>query len=91
MPDKISKITAFSCSLKFREALPLRKWESLVGKLISYAMLNRPILSDFKKVYEGTPRRLCDPIAVIHPKDPRFNQNSSHMLELEYIIYLKLL
>lgn len=87
MSDKISKITAFSRRLKFREALP-QKWESLVGKLIFYAMLIHPILSAFQKFYEGTPRRVCDLLALITSKDPLFNPTSSHMLDLESIISL---
>lgn len=86
MPDKISKIAAFVHTLQVHEPIPLRKWESVTGKLLFYAILNRPILSALEKLYEGVPRSIQDTLSISPPKDRQFTPSSQQIAELERIV-----
>lgn len=56
MTTRIAKLATFIRSNSFDAIVTYTVWTSLVGKLVSYAMLHRGILAHFDTVYRHTPR-----------------------------------
>lgn len=58
MIGRVAKLKHFIDHLDLSKPISFTLWASLLGKLVSFAMLHRGILSQFNLVYRQTPKSL---------------------------------
>lgn len=83
---RVNKLSAFINTYNFNQEVSYTIWASLVGKLVSYAMLHRGILAQFNYVYRHAPKP--PPRNIAAPSAIKVRVSAQQRNELQAILSL---